>query len=110
VPLTVGHRDSPIDPEVKYIKQIWRLANFLKDNEESLESGVNLCGNPPGAASWYNNGDYNNNDANSPSPVNESKIELQLQESQVHPLQTAGSNRGEKKIQNLQDQALVLQL
>ena len=66
MPLTVGHRDSPIESEVKYMKTIWKLANFLKDDRESEESAVTISGNPPGVAS------------RSASPVNESRIDLSL--------------------------------
>lgn len=82
VPLTVGHRDSPIDSEVKYIKQIWRLANFLKNDDESLESAGNLCGSPPDAP------------RRPPGLVDDPKVEHQHHGSEPNPEQAASSNRG----------------
>ena len=50
MPLTVGHRDSPIPSEVKYIKTVWKLAHFLKADYESEESAADVGGTAPAVA------------------------------------------------------------
>ena len=82
MPLTVGHRDSPIPSEVKYIKTVWKLAKFLKADNESEELAVDVGGNAPAAGS------------RSASPVNESQIALALfgcSEDKAPPAESARS-------------------